>query len=131
MPVSENCNIWITCESVSSIDFPWVFFFLVCCCLGFLSVFYFVLFSVLWSCFLICLIILYLNVWEILSVYNSTENFFSFSWKTENWEIILIQVRWVYFWFPLVPVLGPPGVPSENYSSLPAPHTHTSSWIPT
>ena len=78
MPVSENCNIWITCESVSSIDFPWVFFFLVCCCLGFLFVFYFVLFSVLWSCFLICLIILYLNVWEILSVYNSTENFFFF-----------------------------------------------------
>lgn len=78
MPVSENCNVWITCESGSSIDFPWVFFFLVCCCLGVLFVFYFVLLSVLWSCFLICLIISYFNVWEISSVYNSTENFFFF-----------------------------------------------------
>ena len=78
MPVFENCNIWITYESVSSIDFPWVFFFLVCCRLGLLFVFYFVLFSVLWSCFLLCLIISCVNVWEILSVYSSTENFFFF-----------------------------------------------------
>lgn len=56
-------------------------------------------------------------------MHNSTERiFFFFSGRQmENWEVILIQVRWVYFWFSLVLQLGPVRVSGERLHYLPEP----------